>query len=80
VRKRKLNLQLSDRQQLILGLLLVILVAISMLYCLGFASMAVHQVWEKASPPWDATNGSEEIIETLATTVVEPTTTSISPP
>lgn len=73
-------MQLSDRQQLILGLLLVILVAISMLYCLGFASVAVRQVWEKAPPPWDAINGFEESIETLVTTVVEPTTTSISPP
>ncbi|HSR32495.1 MAG TPA: hypothetical protein VLY63_18190 [Anaerolineae bacterium] len=80
MRNRRLNLQLSDRQQLILGILLVILVAISLLYCLGLASVTVRQVWEQAPPPWDAINGSEESIETLATTVVEPTTTSTSPP
>ena len=42
VKRKHLNLQLTERQQLIIGFVLVILVAISMLYCLGFASVALR--------------------------------------
>lgn len=51
--RRRLSIQLSSEQQLILALLLVILVAISMLYCLGFASVALHSAWETAPPSWN---------------------------
>jgi hypothetical protein len=47
--------QLSNQQYMILGLLLVILLAVSLLYCLGFASLALLQAWEDAALPWDET-------------------------
>ena len=50
MKRRRLEIQLSEGQQLILALLLVILVAISMLYCLGLASVALQQNWEKTHP------------------------------
>lgn len=47
---------LSERQQLIVGFVLVILLAISMLYCLGFASVILRQAWENAPLPWEGTS------------------------
>jgi len=49
---------LTERQQLILGLLLVVLLAVSLLYCLGFASLAIRQNWEKAPLPWSGTSAA----------------------
>jgi cytoskeletal protein RodZ len=72
VKQRKLKLQPSDRQQLLLGIVLVILLAVSMLYCLGFASMVLLQAWENATLPWNATDALEESIDLTATPVVEP--------
>ena len=54
---------LSERQQLILGLLLVILLAISMLYCLGLASMMLRQAWETAPLPWEAASPAADTVE-----------------
>jgi hypothetical protein len=52
LKRRKLKLQPSERQQLLLGIILVILLAVSMLYCLGFASMMLLQAWENAPLPF----------------------------
>lgn len=79
MKRRRFNPQLSERQQLILGLILVILVAVSMLYCLGFASVALRQTWEKAPLPWNDTNSPEEVIDLTSTPIVEPTGASTPP-
>lgn len=64
VKRRRVRLQLSDRQQLVLALVMVLLLAISMLYCLGFASITLRDNLERAPLPW-TTNGvtAESIIE-----------------
>jgi hypothetical protein len=48
----KKKFEVSDDQQLVLGLLLALLIAISLLYCLGFASMALRQAWQAMPLPW----------------------------
>jgi hypothetical protein len=80
VKQRRNKLQLSEKQQLILGLMLVILVAVSMLYCLGFASLALRQVWENAPLPWDTTGPPGESIELPTATSVSPLATGTIPP
>lgn len=80
MKQKRSKLQLSDQQQLILGLLLVILVAVSMLYCLGFASLALREVWENAPLPWDETGPPAESTELPADTPISPPATgTISP-
>lgn len=61
--------QLSEEQQLILGLLLVILVVTSLLYCLGFASLALRQAGEAAPLPWSETEPPAENPEAQPTPV-----------
>jgi hypothetical protein len=67
VKRRRLNAELTERQHLILALLLVILVAVSMLYCLGFASLAMRQTWEDPSLPWSETSLPEQDMEITPT-------------
>lgn len=76
MKRRKLKLQPSEQQQLLLGIVLVVLLAVSMLYCLGFASMVLLQAWENAPLPWNATDALEEGIDLTATPVVEPADSS----
>jgi len=59
----KRRFEISDEQQLVLGLLLALLIAISLLYCLGFASMALRQAWQAMPLPW-----SEEVEPALTPT------------
>ena len=77
--KKRRKLQLNDEQQLILGFLLVILLAVSMLYCLGFASIAVRQTWENTPLPWNDTSTPEESTSVPSTVIVEPTDDSATP-
>jgi hypothetical protein len=72
VRRKRRSIQLSEEQQLIFGLILVILVAISLLYCLGFASLAVRQAWHGAPLPWNATEPPPENLEIDATPAPAP--------
>jgi hypothetical protein len=65
LKRRRLNVQLSEEQQVILAVLLVILVAVSMLYCLGLASLALREGWQDAPIPWSDTDLLEENIETV---------------
>jgi hypothetical protein len=76
LKRRKLKPRLSERQQLLLGILLVILLAVSMLYCLGFASTVLLQAWENAPLPWNVTGTLDEGIDLTATPVVEPADSS----
>jgi hypothetical protein len=56
VKRRRFHVELSEEQQLALTILLVILVVISMLYCLGFASLALRDTWEDLHLPWNETS------------------------
>jgi hypothetical protein len=80
VKKRRAKLQLNDEQQLILGFVLVILLAVSMLYCLGFASIMVRQTWEDAPLPGYGTASLEEGTSVSTTVIAEPTQTGTPPP
>lgn len=73
MKRKRINLQLTERQQLILGFALVILVAISMLYCLGFASVALRQAWESGNLQLNENNYPEASTELPPTPLVEPT-------
>jgi hypothetical protein len=64
VKRPRLNVELGEREQLIISIILVILLAISVLYCLGFASLALRQAWESAPPPWDAASPQPETVGT----------------
>jgi hypothetical protein len=59
VKRPRLNIQLSEEQQLILALLLVVLVAVSVLYCLGFAGLAVRGIWQGTPLPRDESSFDE---------------------
>ena len=63
--------QLSDEQVLILGLLLIVLLAVSMLYCLGFASLALREAWQRAPAPWNGTAPAAEPLDSTATAAPE---------
>jgi hypothetical protein len=67
VKRRRLHTQLTERQQLILAMLLIILVAISLLYCLGLASLALRQVWRETAFPTNGVNPTEEQIDLTPT-------------
>lgn len=57
------HVRLSERQQLILAVILVLLVATSMLYCVGLASVALRNSWEDASLPWSGSDLPAEFLE-----------------
>lgn len=75
-RKRR---SLTEEQQLILGLLLVILVAVSLLYCLGLTSLALHRAWENTQLPWSETEPPPENLDVGLTPTALPTTPSPTP-
>ena len=77
--KKRLGLRLSDDQQLIVGVLLVILLAISILYCLGFASIAVRHAWENTPQLWNDSLSPEDTTDTPGTVIVEPTDAGVAP-
>lgn len=80
VKRRLRSLQLSEEQQLIVGLVLVILVAVSLLYCLGFASLALREAWENAPLPWSETEFPPENLEMGPTPTALPFAPSPTPP
>jgi hypothetical protein len=81
VKRKRLDLQLTERQHVIIGFVLVILVAVSMLYCLGLASVALRQAWEQ-SPLQLNDNGSyffEEMLDLTPEPTFVPTGTVTAP-
>jgi len=81
VKRKRPSLQLSEEQQLILGLLLVILVAGSLLYCLGFASLAVREAWENGPLPWTETEPPpEDLYSAPAAAILPPAASPTLPP
>jgi hypothetical protein len=79
LKRKKLKLHPSERQQLLLGIILVILLAVSMLYCLGFASMMLLQAWENAPLPWNVTDTLEESIDLTPAPAAQPVDPSAAP-
>ena len=81
MKRKRLDLQLTERQQLVIGFVLVILVAISMLYCLGLASVALRQAWEESPLQLnDGENGfPEEMLDLIPEPIVVPTDTGTAP-
>jgi hypothetical protein len=77
--KKRYKLQLNDEQQLLVGVLLVVLLAVSILYCLGFASIAVHRTWDSAPLPWNDTNTPGDSTGAPTTVIIEPTDTGATP-
>lgn len=63
MKRPRLPVQLSDEQQVILAVLLVVLLAISTLYCLGWASVALRHNLANTPPPSNGTELPEEGIE-----------------
>jgi len=64
-------LALTEQQQLVLVVILVVLLAAALLYCLGFASLALRHVWENVPVPWTSPEPVEE--ELILTPVITPT-------
>lgn len=81
MKHRRRKLQLDEQQQLIVGLLLVILVAVSLLYCLGFASLALREAWEDTPLLWSGTEPPPENLELgPAPTALPAAPSATSPP
>jgi len=83
MKQKRLNVQLTERQQLVIGFVLVVLVAISLLYCLGFASVALRHAWENSPLQLNGNNGvyylEEETGDLTPTPFVEPTDSGAAP-
>ena len=60
MKRGRFQVELSEEQQLALAVLVVILVAISMLYCLGLDSLALLDSWEELPLPWNGTSLPEQ--------------------
>ncbi len=63
MKRRRLRLELSEHQHLLIAVVLVILLAASLLYCVGFASLAVGRVWENMATPTANPEAVEEGID-----------------
>jgi len=79
VKRRRRSIQLTEEQQLIFGLVLVILVTVSLLYCLGFASLALRQAWQEAPLLWSETEPPPENLEVGSTPTAAPGLPSPTP-
>lgn len=63
MKRPRRRIQLSEEQQVILAVLLVVLLAISTLYCLGLASMALRNNLANTPIPWNGTELPGEGLE-----------------
>lgn len=81
MKRKQLDLQLTERQQVIIGFVLVVLVAISMLYCLGLASVALRQAWEQSPLQLNDSESYpfEEMLDLTPEPIVAPTDTGTAP-
>jgi len=71
--------QLGPQQQLILTLVLIVLVAVSLLYCLGFASLLLRNAWQNAPLPWNGASPTAEIMDLAPVPEIEPIVTEVVP-
>lgn len=65
MRRRRPRIELTDDQQLFLAILLVILVALSILYCLGLGGLMLRDTWRETLP---VLNGNHVPVEELPIT------------
>ena len=81
MKRKQLDLQLTEQQQVIIGFVLVILVAISMLYCLGLASVALRQAWEQSPLQLDDSESYpfEEMLDLTPEPTVVPSDSGTAP-
>lgn len=61
MKRRRSKPALSEHQQLFLAIVLVILLAVSVLYCIGFSSVAVRHLLETTVEPESTPDLDEEI-------------------
>ena len=78
-RRPRPRIELTDDQHLFLAILLVILVALSMLYCLGLGGLMLRDTWQQTLP---LINGTQVPFEELpiAPTLLAPPPTSPTVP
>ncbi len=55
------RIQLNDEQHMVLAILLVIMVAVSILYCLVFASLILRENWDKSPLPLNGATPSTKL-------------------
>lgn len=83
MKQKRLNLQLTERRQLVIGFVLVVLVAISLLYCLGFASVALRHAWENSPLRLNGNNDvyylEEDGVDLPPAPLVQPTDAETAP-
>jgi hypothetical protein len=79
MKRKGFSPQLDPQQQLILALVLIVLVAVSLLYCLGFASVLLRKAWENAPLPWNEANPTSEILDLSPLPEIEPMVTEVAP-
>jgi hypothetical protein len=79
VKRHRARIELTDDQHLFLAILLVVLVALSMLYCLGLGGLMLRDTWQQTLP---LINGTQLPIEELpvAPTLLAPPPTSPTTP
>jgi hypothetical protein len=80
VKLRRSRFEVNERQQLILGILVIILLSISILYCLGLASLAARQAWENIPAPWAGSQVPVEEIDLTAFPLTEQITATLTAP
>jgi hypothetical protein len=74
MKRRQHRFELTDDQHLILGILLVILVAVSMLYCLGLGGLLLRDAWQGTVPALNGTQGPAEELEATPAELAPPPT------
>ncbi|HFD38919.1 MAG TPA: hypothetical protein ENJ31_03595 [Anaerolineae bacterium] len=79
MKRPRLRLQLTYRQHLALAVILVVLLAVSLLYCLGFASLALHHAWETNQLPGNGGGSPVNGLE-MPFAPLPPATATPSPP
>jgi hypothetical protein len=71
--------QLSTQQHLIVAIVLIVLMAISLLYCLGLASVILRNSWESVPLPWNELSPTGEVIDLTPLPEIEPNVTDLAP-
>ena len=70
--KRRPRIELTDDQQLFLAILLVILFAVSILYCLGLGGLILRDTWQETLPVLNGNNVPVEEMPITPTLLVTP--------
>jgi hypothetical protein len=74
MKRRRPRKSITEEQQVILAVLAIVLLAISMLYCLGFATIIVRQIWEGGPLPRENIDLPQESLDATPTLpTVQPT-------